>query len=147
MSNVNYGKISDSVDIANARIRFKDGTVSSITSSRVAKDKVRKIKLFQENLYATIDLLLEQTEIYTITEDSSLIPDVLKTEPFTQNNESKYIAYQKPNLKKYDMLGLEIKNFIASIRGKEKPIVNGIEARNALDVVIKINNMILEDLK
>ena len=139
--------ITDSVDIANARIRFKDGTVSSITSSRVAKDKVRKIKLFQENLYATIDLLLEQTEIYTITEDPSLIPDVLKTEPFTQNNESKHIAYQKPNLKKYDMLGLEIKNFIASIRGKEKPIVNGIEARNALDVVIKINNMILEDLK
>ena len=45
------------------------------------------------------------------------------------------------------MLGLEIKNFIASIRGKEKPIVNGIEARNALDVVIKINNKILEDLK
>ena len=139
--------ITDSVDIANARIRFKDGTVSSITSSRVAKDKVRKIKLFQENLYATIDLLLEQTEIYTITEDPSLIPDVLKTEPFTQNNESKHIAYQKPNLKKYDMLGLEIKNFIASIRGKEKPIVNGIEARHALDVVIKINNMILEDLK
>ena len=139
--------ITDSVDIANARIRFKDGTVSSITSSRVAKDKVRKIKLFQENLYATIDLLLEQTEIYTITEDPSLIPNVLKTEPFTQNNESKHIAYQKPNLKKYDMLGLEIKNFIDSIRGKEKPIVNGLEARNALDVVIKINNMILEDLK
>ncbi len=139
--------ITNSVDIANARIRFNNGTVASITSSRVAKDKVRKIKLFQENLYSTIDLLLEQTEIYTITEEPNLIPDVLKTEPFTQNNESKLIAYQKPNLEKYDMLELEIKNFIASVRGKEKPIVNGIEARNALDVVIKINNMILEDLK
>ena len=140
-------RITNSVDIANARIRFNNGTVASITSSRVAKDKVRKIKLFQENLYSTIDLLLEQTEIYTITEEPNLIPDVLKTEPFTQNNESKLIAYQKPNLEKYDMLGLEIKNFIASVRGKEEPIVNGIEARNALDVVIKINNMILEDLK
>ena len=139
--------ITNSVDIANARIRFNNGTVASITSSRVAKDKVRKIKLFQENLYSTIDLLLEQTEIYTITEEPNLIPDVLKTEPITQNNESKLIAYQKPNLEKYDMLGLEIKNFIASVRGKEEPIVNGIEARNALDVVIKINNMILEDLK
>ena len=39
-----------------------------------------------------------------------------------------------------------MKNFIGSIEGKEKPIVNGIEARNALDVVIKINDMILEDL-
>ena len=139
--------ITDSVDIANARIRFNNGTVSSITSSRVARDKIRKIKIFQENLYTTVDLLMEQTEIYSITKDPALIPDVLQTEPFTQNNKEKFIAYQKPELKKYDLLELELKNFIGSIKGKEKPIVNGIEARNALDVVIKINNMILEDLK
>ena len=139
--------ITDSVDIAHARIRFNNGTVSSITSSRVAKDKVRKIKLFQDNLYSTIDLLMEQTEIYSITDDPSLIPGVLKTEPFTQNNTDKHIAYQKPDVEKHDLLGLEIKNFIRSIKGEEKPIVNGVEARNALEVVININNMILEDLK
>jgi len=139
--------ITDSVDIAHARIRFNNGTVSSITSSRVAKDRVRKIKLFQDNLYSTIDLLMEQTEIYRITDDPSLIPGVLKTEPFTQNNTDKHIVYQKPDLEKHDLLSLEIKNFIRSITGKEKPIVNGVEARNALEVVIKINNMILEDLK
>ena len=139
--------ITDSVDIAHARIRFNNGTVSSITSSRVAKDRVRKIKLFQENLYTTIDLLMEQTEIYSITNDPSLIPGVLKTEPFTQNKTDRHIAYQKPDLEKHDLLGLEIKNFIGSIKGQEKPIVNGVEARNALEVVIKINNMILEDLK
>ena len=139
--------ITDSVDIANARIRFNNGAVSSITSSRVAKDRVRKIKLFQENLYTTIDLLMEQTEIYSITNDPSLIPGVLKTEPFTQNKTDRHIAYQKPDLEKHDLLGLEIKNFIKSIKGEEKPIVNGVEARNALEVVIKINNMILEDLK
>ena len=139
--------ITDSVDIAHARIRFNNGTVSSITSSRVAKDKVRKIKLFQENLYTTIDLLIEQTEIYSITNNPNLIPGVLKTEPFTQNNTDKHIAYQKPDVEKHDLLGLEIKNFIRSIKGEEKPIVNGVEARNALEVVININNMILEDLK
>jgi UDP-N-acetylglucosamine:LPS N-acetylglucosamine transferase len=40
--------LTDSVDIAHARIRFVNGTVASIMSSRVAKDKVRKIKLFQQ---------------------------------------------------------------------------------------------------
>ena len=139
--------ITDSVDIAHARIRFNNGTVSSITSSRVAKDRVRKIKLFQENLYTTIDLLMEQTEIYSITNDPSLIPGVLKTEPFTQNKTDRHIAYQKPDLEKHDLLGLEIKNFVRSIKGEEKPIVNGVEARNALEIVIKINHMILEDLK
>ena len=138
--------ITDSIDIANARIRFNNGTVSNITSSRVARDKVRKIKIFQENLYTTVDLLIEQTEIYSITKDPSIITGVLQTEPFTYNNKEKFIAYQKPNLKKYDLLKLELKNFIDSIKGKDSPIVNGIDARNALDVVIKINNMILEDL-
>ena len=138
--------ITDSIDIANARIRFNNGTVSNITSSRVARNKVRKIKIFQESLYTTVDLLKEQTEIYSITKDPSIITDVLQTEPFTYNNKEKFIAYQKPNLKKHDLLELELKNFIASIKGKDNPIVNGVDARNALDVVIKINNMILEDL-
>ena len=138
--------ITDSIDIANARIRFNNGTVSNITSSRVARDKVRKIKIFQDNLYTTVDLLMEQTEIYSITKDPSIIPGVLQTEPFTYNNNEKFIAYQKPDLKKNDLLELELKNFINSIKGKDNPIVNGIDARNALDVVIKINNMILEDL-
>ena len=138
--------ITDSIDIANARIRFNNGTVSNITSSRVARNKVRKIKIFQESLYTTVDLLKEQTEIYSITKDPSIITDVLQTEPFTYNNKEKIIAYQKPDLKKYDLLELELKNFIDSIKGKDSPIVNGVDARNALDVVIKINNMILEDL-
>ena len=138
--------ITDSIDIANARIRFNNGTVSNITSSRVARDKVRKIKIFQENLYTTVDLLMEQTEIYSITKDPSIIPNVLQTKPFTYNKNKKFIAYQKPNLKKNDLLWLELKNFIDSIKGKDNPIVNGVDARNALDVVIKINNMILEDL-
>ncbi|MEE3152485.1 MAG: Gfo/Idh/MocA family oxidoreductase [Candidatus Neomarinimicrobiota bacterium] len=139
--------ITDSVDIAHARIRFNNGTVSSVTSSRVAKDKVRKIKIFQENLYSTIDLLLEQTEIYSVIKDPNLIPSALYTEPFTQDKKEKYIVYEKPTLEKDDLLGLEIKNFISSTQGKETPIVSGIEARNALNVAIKIHDMILEDLK
>ena len=73
--------LTNSVDIAHARIRFENGTVSSITSSRVAKDKVRKIKIFQENLYSTIDLLLSQTEIYNITKDKHLIENAMHIEP------------------------------------------------------------------
>ena len=139
--------LTNSVDIAHARIRFENGTVSSVTASRVAKDKVRKIKIFQDNLYSTIDLLLEQTEIYNITKDSNLIENALQAEPFPGDNEKKYIVYEKPKIKNYDSLREELNNFVNSILKIESPIVNGIEARNALEVVIKINEMILEDLK
>ena len=138
--------LTNSVDIAHARIRFENGTVSSITSSRVAKDKVRKIKIFQENLYSTIDLLLSQTEIYNITKDKHLIENALHIEPFPEKNNNKYIIYEKPEIDEYDPLRSELDNFVNSILKKEKPIVDGIAARNALDVVIKINEMILEDL-
>ena len=137
--------LTNSVDIAHARIRFKNGTVSSITSSRVAKDKVRKIKIFQENLYSTIDLLLSQTEIYNITKNKNLIENALHIEPFTEDND-KYIVYEKPKIDDYDPLRAELDNFVNSTLKIEKPIVSGIAARNALDVVIKINEMILEDL-
>tara|TARA_B100001564_G_C20664251_1_gene682983 strand:- start:906 stop:1898 length:993 start_codon:yes stop_codon:yes gene_type:complete len=138
--------LTNSVDIAHARIRFENGTVSSITSSRVAKDKVRKIKIFQENLYSTIDLLLSQTEIYNITEDKDLIENALHIEQFPEKNDNKYIIYEKPGIDEYDPLRAELDNFVNSILKNEKPIVDGIAARNALDVVIKINEMILEDL-
>ena len=138
--------LTNSVDIAHARIRFENGTVSSITSSRVAKDKVRKIKIFQENLYSTIDLLLSQTEIYNITKNKNLIENALHIEPFPEKNDNKYIIYEKPEIDECDPLRAELDNFVNSILKKEKPIVDGIAARNALDVVIKINEMILEDL-
>ena len=138
--------LTNSVDIAHARIRFENGTVSSITSSRVAKDKVRKIKIFQENLYSTIDLLLSRTEIYNITKNKHLIENALHIEPFSEKNNNKYIIYEKPEIDEYDPLRAELDNFVNSILKKEEPIVDGIAARNALDVVIKINEMILEDL-
>ena len=138
--------LTNSLDIAHARIRFENGTVSSITSSRVAKDKVRKIKIFQENLYSTIDLLLSRTEIYNITKNKHLIENALHIEPFSEKNNNKYIIYEKPEIDEYDPLRAELDNFVNSILKKEEPIVDGIAARNALDVVIKINEMILEDL-
>ena len=56
--------MTNSIDIANARIKFENGSIANITSSRIAKDKVRKIKLFQQDLYITIDFLASITEIY-----------------------------------------------------------------------------------
>ena len=93
-----------------------------------------------------IDLLLSQTEIYNITKDKNLIENALHIEPFPGKDDDKYIIYEKPEIDEDDSLRAELDNFVNSILNKEKPIVDGIAARNALDVVIKINEMILEDL-
>ena len=138
--------LTDSLDIAHARIRFGNGTVASIMSSRVAKDEVRKVKLFQKNLYATIDLLLGLAEVYKIVGDPKEDPNALMTVPFEYNGAKRFIAYDKPAMSEQDALGMELHNFIKSVRGKETPIVSGEAGRDALKIAIEIQQMITQDI-
>jgi len=138
--------LTDSLDIAHARIRFGNGTVASIMSSRVAKDEVRKVKLFQKNLYATIDLLLGLAEVYKIVGDPKEDPNALMTVPFEYNGAKRFIAYDKPATLEQDALGMELHNFIKSVRGKETPIVSGEAGRDALKIAIEIQQMITQDI-
>ncbi len=138
--------MTDSVDIANARIRFQNGTVANITASRIAKDKVRKIKIFQQDLYVTIDMFLGLTEIYRIMSGQEKNPDALLTMPLDRNGTHREIVYEKPNIPATDALQMELANFLAVIAGKAKPIVDGPAARDALAVATKIHQMIIEDL-
>lgn len=138
--------LTDSLDIAHARIRFGNGTVASIMSSRVAKDEVRKVKLFQKNLYATIDLLLGLAEVYKIVGDPKDDPNALMTVPFEYNGAKRFIAYDKPATLEQDALGMELHNFIKSVRGKETPIVSGEAGRDALKIAIEIQQMITQDI-
>ena len=132
--------LTESIDMAHARISFQNNTIANITSSRISKEDIRKVKLFQKNLYCTLDLLKGSAEIYEI--DSNSNSNIIV--PFEYKGKQKTITYTKPIIKDFDPLRQELKNFINSIAGKEKPIVDGINARNALALAIKINKLILK---
>ena len=136
--------LTDSIDIAHARIIFENGCVSSITSSRIAKDEVRKIKTFQQNLYATVDLYKGLTEVYTISKEDLNKKSFLMSVPFNYKNKTRHIAYEKPTITKEDALRLELINFTNAIKGIEKPIVDGQSGREALNVAIKIQEKIIK---
>ena len=135
--------LTDSIDVAHARMRFEDGTVASVMSSRIARDEVRKIKIFQKDLYATLDLLIGSTEIYEVVNDET--SKYKMTIPFDYKGNTKLIGYHKPDLSKGDPLRMELENFILSIQGKQLPIVSGKDGRDALEVAIKIQEMIILD--
>ena len=137
--------LTDSIDIAHARIKFADGCVSSITSSRIAKDEVRKIKTFQQNLYATVDLYKGLTEVYTISKEDLNKKSFLMSVPFNYKNKTRHIAYEKPTITKEDALRLELINFTNAIKGIEKPIVDGQSGREALNIAIKIQEKIIKE--
>ena len=138
--------MTNSVDIANAQLRFESGTVANLTSSRIAKNKVRKLKLFQRDMYVTIDFLLGLTEVYRALDADTNDPLALVTAPLEQNGQHRKIAYEKPPVKKIDALRLELSNFIESIQRKSKPIVDGKAGRDALEVATNIHKLIIEDI-
>jgi len=140
--------LTNSVDIAHARIHFSNGTVASVMSSRIAKDRQRKIKLFQKDLYATIDLLVGSTEIYRVgkTSEKDKSNDTAMTAPFIYEGEKKIISYEKLNVIPKDALLMELDNFINSIQGKENPIVTGKDGRDALKVALEIQSIIIKDI-
>ena len=105
------------------------------------------MKIFQNKLYSTIDLLLGLTEIYQVNRYTK---DKLKSSTnflFEADNRKKIISYIKPTIKKKDALKLELINFIKSVKGTDEPIVNGLEGREALKVAIQIQDTIMKDLK
>ena len=138
--------LTDSVDIANARIRFKNGTIANITSSRVAQDHVRKTKIFQQDLYITIDFLLGITEIYRVIDPDEQDPDAIKDVQFQYGDNTKKIVYEKPDIPLFDALKAELNNFTNSVQGSATPIVDGQAGKNALELASNIHDLILEDL-
>ena len=139
--------MTNSVDIANARIHFENGSVANITSSRVAKDKVRKIKIFQRNLYITIDFLIGLTEIYRVMDKEKRGTSAIITAPIESKGRPRQIVYEKPKIKKQDALQMELINFIEAIQDKSETIVDGVAGREALKVALQIQHKILEGLK
>ena len=140
--------MTNSVDIANARIKFENGSIANITSSRVAKDRVRKIKMFQQDLYVTIDFLAGISEVYKAMGASQSDPDAIMSAPLVEKDgKHRQIFYEKPKVKKTDALKAELKNYLNAVLGKEKPMVDGFAGKQALDVAIKIHDKILEDLR
>ena len=140
--------MTNSVDIANARIKFENGSIANITSSRVAKDRVRKIKIFQQDLYVTIDFLAGISEVYKAMGASQSDPDAIMSAPLVEKDgKHRQIFYEKPKVKKTDALKAELKNYLNAVLGKEKPMVDGFAGKQALDVAIKIHDKILEDLR
>ncbi len=139
--------MTNSVDIANARISFENGSVANLTSSRVAKDRVRKMKLFQQDLYITVDLLMSLTEVYRAVDKGNQNIKTTMSAPLESNGQSRQILYDKPKIIQKDALRMELKNFVRAIKKIEEPIVDGEAGRRALDLAVKIQDKILEGFK
>ena len=133
--------ISSTVDIANARIEFNNGCVANLTSSRISQKSMRKMRLFQENDYITIDFqkgIVEEYKVCNKPPISKRSDQVVELD----GEEKKYILYRKPTVPKHDALKEELNHFVDSIQNAKQPETDGISATAALSLALEIQNII-----
>ena len=123
--------VTDTTDIANARLIFENGATANITVSRVSLTNVRKMRIFQPGSYINVDFA--NKKIMTIQLCDELLESGMPKHDIQVNS----FAGQEALLN-------EIIHFVDHVRSRTKPDVSGIEGRNALEVVLQVMDQIKE---
>ncbi|MDP1860450.1 MAG: Gfo/Idh/MocA family oxidoreductase, partial [Gemmatimonadaceae bacterium] len=121
------------VDIANARITFTSGAVANVTASRVSRERMRKLRIFQQSGYISLDLAAGQGEFYRIRGDVDLVE--LTKSPQQLEAFVERIPLEAPE---GEPLHLEFRSFIDAVRGLAPVTVTGADGREALAVALRI---------
>ncbi len=129
--------ISQSYDIANARLEFENHAVANLTASRISLKNMRKTRLFQKDAYIALDFLNKESEIVSFAEsdenqDGLIFP--IKIDDETVKN----ISIRKPVSPETNAIGLELQSFTNAILHNETPIVTVEDGYAALDIAYQI---------
>lgn len=127
------GILTPSVDIADARITFESGAVATITSSRVSKDRMRKLRIFQRNGYLSLDLAAGTGEMYRLRSDVDLATLARQAQPLEA-----FVERVPIDAPEGEPLRLELESFVAALRGEAPVAVSGRAGRDALAVALRI---------
>jgi len=114
--------LSKSEDIANARIRFENGCVANITTSRISPEKLRKIRVFQDDAYLSLDYQKQEGEIY--------------------RKQGEQITRDRIPVAKEEPLKRQLESFVRCVATRSAPVVSGDHATGALKLAAQIVELI-----
>jgi predicted dehydrogenase len=121
------------VDIANARLTFDSGAVANITASRVSRERMRKLRIFQQSGYLSLDLGSGEGEFFRLRGDVDVA--VLAAAPAALEQFVERIPLRADE---GEPLRLELESFLAAVRGEAPVAVTGEAGREALAVALQI---------
>ena len=131
--------ISDTPDIANARIEFENGCVANLTASRISLKNMRKTRFFQKDAYISVDFLEKKCEVVKMQDAPETSGDF---DMILQNAEGvkKQIYFDNPEISKNNAILDELETFADAINNNTKPIVTLHDGAEALRVATQIIN-------
>jgi predicted dehydrogenase len=127
--------LTSTVDIANARITFDSGAVANITASRISRERVRKVRIFQPSGYLSLDLAAGNGEFFRLKKTDDLhamvasggTPDL-----------ADFVERIPLEAAEGEPLKLEFESFAAVLSGSAPLVVSGADGRRALEVALRI---------
>lgn len=119
--------LSHKVDLANARLKFASGCIANLTASRISRDRVRKVRFIQRDLYVSVDYGEQELEAYGIVQVPGDRPKIQGgTVPVTKG----------------EPLGRELQDFVDAIREGRSPRVTGHDGYKALALATRVADAI-----
>lgn len=134
VNSVGVPVLSGEVDIANARLQFENGCVANVTASRVSRETMRKMRIFQQDAYINIDFQTRKIEIYRKKQGGNLIPGLPN------------ICIEEHSFDQSDPLMDEIDAFIVAVGAGTPPVVSGEDGKRALEIAIKISGKLWHEV-
>jgi predicted dehydrogenase len=127
--------LTPSVDIANARLTFDTGAVANITASRVSRERVRKLRIFQRSGYLSLDLGQGTGDFYRLRGGLDVAAIASAPRQLEEYMEHIPLVAHDENA---EPLRLELESFVAAAQGREPVIVTGDDGREALALALRI---------
>jgi predicted dehydrogenase len=122
-------------DIATARLEFPDGCVANLTASRITQEKQRKIRLFCNDRYITVDYMRQDVCVFRLKDGGGA--------PWMDGDDwLDRVVVERPALVREEPLKLELESFVRTVATGSEPEVSGAKAREAMAVA----DMVVEDL-
>lgn len=120
---------SGEIDIANARLRFENGCVANATASRVSLKTERKLRVFEDDAYLSVDL--HQKVLTAIRKADGVVPEGMPP-----------VSIEEQSFEPGDALKDEIAAFLHSVSTRQAPLVSGADALLALQVAVQITEQV-----
>jgi predicted dehydrogenase len=119
---VGVAALTDKVDIANARIRMRSGCVANLTASRISAEPLRRVRVFQARTYISCDTGTRKVERYRVKYDEG----------------KPCIGHDLLEVPEGEPLAAELSAFVAAVRDRTAPTVDGLAGRRAMDLAYRV---------
>ena len=129
--------VSETPDIANARIEFENGAVANLTASRISLKNMRKLRFFQKEAYISVDFFTKQVEVVKM-KDAPKNPDEFALILENAEGIKKQIYFDPPTIEESNAILEELDTFALAIKNDTEPIVTLEHATDALRVAQRI---------